>query len=459
MTEQQVEKVLWDEFEQELKKTQEAINLNPTGTNLFSTALQEFWEKFLQEPFPKGQINSILEKNLAVWICQNKIPIEKIKEKYSAQNWKIGGLLGWIKKVSLGEIKNFNIKELLTWSNNNGSFLTKLLEQAKEELNTSISFKVLSDSELSTYESPTGEGFLVENFVGVGKMACITGKRSSYKSWMCINLAYSVAEGVNFLGKFQTQKANVLYLDKENSFSELKKRALLIKSGLNIKNIDNLFFVSETDMKLDSITKLKLLESFIQQKEIKLVIVDTYRRAISFDEDKALFVSEFFVDMLKPLCDRTGCSFLFIHHNRKGISTDEMDDIRGSSDFANYLDSIITLQRKGTCITFKQNKNRNGKEIEPFNIKVETDDNNFNFIYEGKKLYKEDRVSQKIIEWILAKKLVSFSYTQGLNDLRETKDTYTNALNKLQDNGILMKEAGKFGKYIVSKDLGGQNNE
>jgi hypothetical protein len=49
-----------------------------------------------------------------------------------------------------------------------------------------------------------------------------------------------------------------------------------------------------------------------------------------------------FVDYLKPLCERTGVSFILLHHERKGESTgDDLDMLRGSSDLVNYVDGVM----------------------------------------------------------------------------------------------------------------------
>lgn len=117
MEQQQVEADLWQEFNEELSKA-EKINVEyPKGvTPIQADSLNKFWlEIFLKEKLPEGQINEKLEKNFAIYIVQNKLDISKIKEKYVAQGWSPNALLGWIKKVIAGDIKQFNVGEIINW--------------------------------------------------------------------------------------------------------------------------------------------------------------------------------------------------------------------------------------------------------------------------------------------------------------------------------------------------------
>lgn len=99
---QQIESELWEEFKDELEKKIKFSDLKVVMPSNLDH--KDFWDKFLNTKFPDGDINNTLEKNFAIYIIQNKLNIEQIKEKYKEQGWKVGGLLGWIKKVNAGDI-------------------------------------------------------------------------------------------------------------------------------------------------------------------------------------------------------------------------------------------------------------------------------------------------------------------------------------------------------------------
>lgn len=458
---QQIESELWAEFQEELSKAEQFQNnkISLTAQNKFSSHAH-FWEAFLNTPFPTGAINKNLEKNFAIWLTLNKIPLEKIKEAYSRNKWSIAPLKGWLKEVQEGKITTYNSGEIVLWTRqNNREDLEALLPpedlgMPKTELN------VLTDTTLQDYVTPHIE-WRVENFVKSKSINVVGAKRSGLKSWFMLNLSYCLASGKSFLDKYETQQGAVLYLDKENGFSELKTRSPMIKKGLEILGtLDNFYYISECPLKLDKPLDLKAIEKLILEKQISLIVVDTYRRFISFEENDANEVSHFFVDMLKPFCERTGVAIILIHHEKKGQPQgDEMDMLRGSSDLANYVDGIIQIERTGEDLLIKQTKCRGAKELDPFRLKVETDETTyFKFVNAGELQSAEEIIAKKITEWIILKRKQSVTYTELTNVVGKSSNL-SGALELLQSEGMIKKGKTHKSPYIVCKklNLGEQN--
>jgi len=191
-----------------------------------------------------------------------------------------------------------------------------------------------------------------------------------------------------------------------------------------------------------------------------LIIVDTYRRAISYEENDAGAVSTFFVDIIKPICEEADVSFIFIHHHKKGKSEgNEIDLIRGSSDFANYVDCVLQVSRNGEIMRIKQSKNRGAKELQPFNLRVETDeDNYFRFVYDGayKPLDKSHKGAEVILLWIAKNKIVEFKTGQA-QEIAEAegikKTNFHTALQELVNRGEIKKEEHGLYSVLVQKKL------
>ncbi|MBI2452336.1 AAA family ATPase [Candidatus Pacearchaeota archaeon] len=334
---------------------------------------------------------------------------------------------------------------------------------ANYDMNESEDFKILNESELRNYVA-TGTAWILANFIRHASIVILAGKRSSLKSWGALQKAICVATGKSFLGKFETEKSNVLYLDKENGFEELQKRVAMIKTGLEINENVNMHFISETSLKLDSRRDILKLIEIIREKKIHLVVVDALRRFISFDENDAKEVSNFITEYIKPLCEGLNVSFLFIHHERKGESSgDDMDMLRGSSDLANYADCILQVMRKGDYLTVKQTKSRSGKELEPFQVKIETDELTFfRLIYHGAVERREDKVAQMLTNWFVESKIISFQYFEGLKyvkSLFQKESSYKNALLNLQTQGVIKKGDGWRASYKVDTSLLGYHEK
>lgn len=450
---QKVESDLWNEFKSELesieeKRTRYIITLPSLEKH------KDFWDKFLNEDFPSGNINKALEKNFALWILKNNIDVESIKIKYELNKWNIGGLLGWIKKASDGEILEYNTGEIINWAKENRPDLLEILidkdknldleKQKLEGIGIGNKLKFLNLEELKEFkESEDGE--IIEKLIPSGSIGAWGGKRASYKSWLGLTCAVCISCGLDFIG-FKTTKCSVGYLDRENGYPELKKRISMVEEGLGLKeNIGEIYFLGDY-FKLDTSEHLSQIEEFVKLKNIKIIFIDVYRRAVSFDENDANRVSEFFVDRIKPFCERTGVSIVFLHHEKKGESPDEMDNLRGSSDLVNYLDFVLLNVRRGNKIILKQLKSRRSKEIEPLEVKIETDEETFiRFSSSGTylKITESDKCNKKILVWIVENNLKEITFTRFLSKaigFGFSSTTSKRALTELQDRGIFQKK-------------------
>ena len=318
-----------------------------------------------------------------------------------------------------------------------------------------VDFNVMSLKDLQDYECPSYT-WRVQNLLQDKKIVIVAGSSAVYKSWFLLNMGLSVAKGIPFLDNFVVEQGGVLVIDRENSIPELQNRQEMESKGMNINPEEELpmYFLSEQSLMLDTPEARDFLENFIIEKEIKLVIVDTYRRVISFEENDANKVSFFFTECLKPICERTGCSFVFIHHHKKGKHDgNEKDMLRGSSDLVNFVDGVIQINRKGDRITVKQTKSRSGKELEPFDLMVETDEEEyFRFKYLGEKrdISRLSKVVEVMLVWIAKNKVEEFT----TKEFREyclgkgfKKQRYFEGLEELIKRGIVKKES--HGKYSI----------
>lgn len=315
--------------------------------------------------------------------------------------------------------------------------------------------KIIWDKDLQNYEEAEIE-WTIEKWLPNRSVGILTGKRGTMKTFIALLMAYSIASGNKFLEQFQSTKGKVIYLDKENGISIMKKRTRMIKKGLEIDSdpID-VGFICFSTLKIDKLKDITKLRDILLRNKPRLLIIDTYRRGISFDENDAGAVSQLFVDILRPLSEVYNMSILLIHHDRKGQageSGDEMDEIRGSSDLANYADFIMKTEKKGEFLILKQLKNRNAAEEKPLKIKQTFNEDLLNFEYLGEyeKKTKIDRCSEAILIWISKEGIEKFKTKDILNlGLKEgfKKNAIHSSLIELQNRGII--ENVGFGLYKV----------
>jgi hypothetical protein len=315
-------------------------------------------------------------------------------------------------------------------------------------------FEVLSLKELYEYECPPYT-WRIQKIIKDKKIMAIAGDSAVYKSWLCLAMGLCVAKGIPFLDNFTVEQGGVLFVDRENSIPELQNRIEMVANGLGISKEEELpiHFLSEQSLTLDKPEDRDFLEQYVKENSIKLIIVDTYRRVISFDENDAGLVSYFLNECIKPICEKMGASFIFIHHHKKGKSNgNQKDRLRGSSDFVNLIDGVIQIERKNSKITIKQTKSRSGKELEPFEVEIETDEEKFfKFIYLGE---KQDNSAlamncKKILVWFGEKDIAQFKAKEATEALSIPKQRVYEALSELIKRNMVKK--GDEGQYIVIK--------
>lgn len=456
--EQHLEEELWKAFNEEvLKKPKIDISALKYNSVKYS-AHGKFWDKFLAEKFPEGNINKTLEKNFAIWAFLNGCNFEQIQVKYKSQGWDSKPFMGWVKKVAAGDLYEYNPGEIYLWcKNNNRMDLIEFIKDdpmIKEIEKRSNEIKIMWGKDLRNYIEKQ-VSWLTEGIIKSGSINVLGGKRASLKSWFGLAMSIAIANGTPFLGKFNTSKGNVLYLDRENQFSELKNRYLMTTE------VDtDIMFMSESYVKIDNLKDIAIIEDIIVRNEIKLLVIDVYRRVISFDENDAGEVSKLFVDILKPLTERTGVAIILIHHEKKGESSgDEMDMLRGSSDLANYVDGILQLERKGNSLIVKQTKNRSGKELEPFQVKVDTDEKTFfKLVYSGCLETTGTKIAKVITDWIINNNITEFTYSKVISyceSMSYKKSNIITALNELQNSGLIVKGNEYHSPYTVFMDFKG----
>lgn len=308
-------------------------------------------------------------------------------------------------------------------------------------------YTLIWDKDLKNYQETERE-WLIDKLIPACSVGVWTGKRATYKTFTALEAIYSIASGQPFLDRYITKPCKILYLDKENGVSIMKQRVDMIKKGKNMTEDLDVAFICFSTLKLDKKADIEEIERLINEHKPSLIFIDTYRRAISFDENDAGEVSKLFVDTLRPMVEKYKLSIVLIHHDKKSNGQeggDEMDMLRGSSDLANYADFILKNKRKGaeSKIILEQIKNRNAPEVTPLAISFETDNETFfKFNCEGDYVpqSKDERCAEIIILW-LNKQLIQRFRTKDAQDIAFShgvkKSNFFYAMKLLEERGVI----------------------
>lgn len=292
--------------------------------------------------------------------------------------------------------------------------------------------------------------WLIKDLIPIESPVIISGHPGNYKSWITLDIARCVSLGLNFLDKFEVKQGNVLFVDRENHLREVKKRL----NKLQVSEDAPIFFFQADDFKIDDKRDFKNLLEVIKEKDIKLVVFDSFIRIHSGDENDSKQMSKI-LEQLKKIVNM-GANVIAIHHLRKenGYQKSSGNSIRGSSDILAFTDVAFTIKKgkeKGTII-FETIKLRNGIEPEPFEINLVENEEHLSFQYSG-----EIKASQKNIDEIkeaiisLLEEQNILSTPEIVNSLKDYKNqNIRTALKILEVEKVITKETGEHNKQSYS---------
>ena len=167
----------------------------------------------------------------------------------------------------------------------------------------------------------------------------VAGKRKEGKSWLMLDLCFSVAEGEKFLDH-PTEQGTVLYLDLEDPESRLIQRARGIRDVIPSK------FHEATKAGRLGGGLTEQIEDFVKEHpDTNLVVIDTLQKIRKPKGDT--YAGDYAViSALKNLADRLDISIVCIHHTRKMKAKDTFDSVLGSTGLTAAADGIYVLERK-----------------------------------------------------------------------------------------------------------------
>ena len=205
---------------------------------------------------------------------------------------------------------------------------------------------VLTLEELLNKEIPPRQNLLSPWLPSQG-LCMIYATREFGKTWMALEIAYSVASGGSFLCWEAESPNGVIYIDGEMPLSLFQERLSGIKQWRG-QEISKPFNILSPDVQEFGIPDLSSTEGqneidTLISDEIKLVVLDNlstlFRSGKEYDSDSWLPVQEWLLRLRSR-----GKSVLLIHHAGKSGQQ------RGTSRREDVLDTVIT-QKAGRIQT------------------------------------------------------------------------------------------------------------
>lgn len=244
-------------------------------------------------------------------------------------------------------------------------------------------------SSLLSYEFPPTR-WVVEGILPAEGLTIMSAAPGSFKTWVMLEIALSVANNRRLFDKYETFKTGVLVVDEESGPRLLQER--LKKLGAE-KDL-SIYYISRSGRKVTQDYINDLLATCVE-KQIGLVMFDSLVRLHTGDENTSKDMSQLF-DLFKQLTDN-GLAILIAHHNRKAMagSYNPSGDMRGSSDILAAVDCHMALSRQANSdyVAVQQTKNRYMKEVRPFKLRFSEMNGRNEFHFMGELKSREDERS------------------------------------------------------------------
>ncbi len=195
--------------------------------------------------------------------------------------------------------------------------------------------------------------WILPGFIPAQGLVIVAGRpKLAKKSWFAYLAAISAATSQS-LGPFSpTRRTNTLFYSREGASGPIAHRFLALQKGMgvNLAQCDNLYWVQNGAFFLDEAAHIKRTLKFIEEKQIGLVVIDTFARSFRGDENNARDVGAAMrgVERIRD----AGAATLLVHHLGKdktrnanvGGQPDPDSGLRGSSALAGAYDNIISIQ-------------------------------------------------------------------------------------------------------------------
>jgi hypothetical protein len=205
-------------------------------------------------------------------------------------------------------------------------------------------FEGLTASELMQQEFPE-QLWIVPGIIPEG-LSVIAGRPKTGKSWMALNLSVATALGGCALGQLEVDEGRVLYLALEDSLRRFKDRPSKVLGDASPP--ENLhIFTSWPKMDAGGLDQLDRWCS--EHPDTRLVIVDTLAKLWPNSKGgrgQTLYNTDYeATSSLKAVADKHGIAIITVHHLRKAVSEDPLEQISGSMGISGCADTLLILQK------------------------------------------------------------------------------------------------------------------
>lgn len=195
---------------------------------------------------------------------------------------------------------------------------------------------------LATY-TPTQQQWLVQNWVPHSSAGIISGLPGTYKTWLMLELALSLASGKPFLGAFEVPVPKpVIFCQLEDDYTLLATRLRMLL-GTEVPTFEDdilttvlhpnlpMHMYDGRRLDISNLESVKAFEQVVGDLGAGLVIIDPMNAAVNMEDYGIKSVAA--LNRFKEIRDRTNCTIQFGHHDQKSAKESNRTSTYGTVFF------------------------------------------------------------------------------------------------------------------------------
>jgi RecA-family ATPase len=233
----------------------------------------------------------------------------------------------------------YNITENQPDCNQNFEFLLQMQQQL-HRVNSPDYLRTVSLTELyDTVYMPRTQ--IIDGLLFSG-VYIFAGAPKIGKSFFMAQLGYHISNGLN-LWDYMVSKGTVLYLALEDDYSRLQKR---LSRMFGTDSTDDFHFATQAKNLSDGLDA-QLKKYVLENKNTKLIIIDTLQKIRELGGDKYSYTSDYcIITRLKQFADSHNICILIVHHTRKQGAEDSFETISGTNGLLGAADGGFIMQKE-----------------------------------------------------------------------------------------------------------------
>lgn len=182
------------------------------------------------------------------------------------------------------------------------------------------------------------------------------------KSFATLQLCWSLALGIPWLGWRVHDSIKVLYVETEMSPKPAQDRVLSMIDKYGPTR--NILYDDDARGYMLSEKRMLQLADVVKENDVKFVMFDPLAQMLPCDENDNVGVAEWTraLDRFRTTAD---VGIGMVHHPRKGETSGGLDDVRGSGVIGGWFDSAARMTAVGSRVEVRWDKTRNAREMPP----------------------------------------------------------------------------------------------